>query len=278
MTLIAYLFLRLRPAKNVVRYMCKKSRFRLPFQKEHGKRVSALLKSERQHLYHIYWSMGTQLNCKKSLLVICKILRLFVNTFSGVDKYSLPNREYLMQPIQIKLSKKQKTFPWFYSAFSKSKLNFEHFQKKMTLITYLFLILRPAKNVVRYLCKKSRFRLPFQKEHAKRVSALLKSERQNLYHIYWSFGKQLNCKKSLLMIWKILRPFVKILNSVDKYSLPNREYLTQPIHIKLSQKQKTFPWLFSAFSKSKLNFEHFQKKDDPHSVFISEAPVCEKCG
>ena len=50
----------------------------------------------------------------------------------------------------------------------------------------------------------------------------------------------------------------------------------QPIQIKLSQKQKTFPGLFSAFSKSKLNFEHFQQKDDPHSAFISEATACEK--
>ena len=150
------------------------------------------------------------------------------------------------------------------------------FKKKMTLIAYLFLIPRTAKNVVRYMCKKSRFRLPFQKEHGKRVSALLKYERQNLYHIYWSMGRQLNGKKSLLVLWKILRRFVNILKSVDKYSLPNSEYLMQPIQIKLSQKQKTFPLFFSAFSKSKLKFEHFRKKDDPHRSFISEATACEK--
>ena len=148
----------------------------------------------------------------------------------------------------------------------------------MTLIAYLFPILRTPTNVVRYMCKKSRFRLPFQKEHGKRVSALLKSERQHLYHIYWSMGRQLNCKKSLLVICKILRLFVNTFSAVDKYSLPNREYLTQPIQIKLSQKQKFFPRFFSAFSKSKLNFEHFQEKDDPHSVFISEATNCEKRG
>ena len=32
--------------------------------------------------------------------------------------------------------------------------------------------------------------------------------------------------------------------------------------MQLSQNQKTFYELFSAFLKSKLNFEHFQKKDD----------------
>ena len=65
---------------------------------------------------------------------------------------------------------------------------------------------------------------------------------------------------------------------VDTYSLPNTDNLTQPIQMQLSQTQKTFTWFFSAFSKSKLNFEHFQKKDDPYSVFISEVAACEKCG
>ena len=81
-------------------------------------------------------------------------------------------------------------------------------------------------------------------------------------------GRQLNCKKSLLVICKILRLFVNTFSAVDKYSLPNREYLTQPIQIQFSEKQKTFPGFFSSFSKSTLNFEHFQKKDDPHSLFI----------
>ena len=148
----------------------------------------------------------------------------------------------------------------------------------MTLIAYLFLRLQPAKNVVRHMCKKSPSRLNFQKEHAKRVSALLKSERHHLYHIHWSMGKQLNCKKSLLVICEILRLFVNILSAVDKYWLSKREYLMQPIQIKLSQKQKTFLWLFSAFAKSNLKFDDFQKKDHPHSLFISEATACEKRG
>ena len=53
MTLIADLFLKLRTPENVVRYMSKKSRFKGPFDREHGKRVQTLLQSERQHRYHI---------------------------------------------------------------------------------------------------------------------------------------------------------------------------------------------------------------------------------
>ena len=64
------------------------------------------------------------------MLVLCKILRLFVNTLTADDKYSLLNIENLTQPIQILLSQIQKTFSLFLSAFLKSILNFAHFQKK----------------------------------------------------------------------------------------------------------------------------------------------------
>ena len=72
--------------------------------------------------------------------------------------------------------------------------------------------------------------------------------------------------------------FVSTLSVVDKHSFPNKDNLTQPIQMQLSQKQKTFSEFLSAFSTSRLNFEHFQKKDDPHSLFISEATACEKRG
>ena len=108
--------------------MSKKSRFRRSFNKQHGKRAQTLLKSESQHLYHIYWSLWRQLSWKKFLLVICKILGLFVNTLTADDKYSLLNMDNLVQPIQMQLPKKQKTFSEFFSAFLKRKLNFELFQ------------------------------------------------------------------------------------------------------------------------------------------------------
>ena len=51
----------------------------------------------------------------------------------------------------------------------------------------------------------------------------------------------------------------------EGYYLLNRDNLTQPIPTQLSQKQKAFAQLFLPFSKFTLNFEHFQKRDDPHS-------------
>ena len=53
MTFIADLFPKLRTPKNLVRYMSKKSRFQGPFDRQHGKRVQTLLRSEPQHCYDI---------------------------------------------------------------------------------------------------------------------------------------------------------------------------------------------------------------------------------
>ena len=58
--------------------------------------------------------------------------------------------------------------------------------------------------------------------------------------------------------------FVNTLTADDKYSLLNRDNLTQQIRTQLSQKQKAFSQFFLAFSKYTLNFEDFEKTDDPH--------------
>ena len=54
-----------------------------------------------------------------------------------------------MHTIQMPLSQNQKIFSEFFSAFLESALNFEHFQKKMTLIAYVFPKLPTTKNLLR---------------------------------------------------------------------------------------------------------------------------------
>ena len=117
------------------------------------------------------------------MLVLWKILRLFLKTLTDVDNYCLLYRDNLRQPIQILLSQKQKTFSQFFSVFLKSTLNFEHFQKKMTLITDLFPKLLSPKNVIRWMSVKSCFRGQFHNKHDKRVQRLLKAAQRYLYHI-----------------------------------------------------------------------------------------------
>ena len=45
MTLIADFFPKLRTPENLARYMSKKSRFKEPFDRQHGKRVQSQLQS-----------------------------------------------------------------------------------------------------------------------------------------------------------------------------------------------------------------------------------------
>ena len=67
---------------------------------------------------------------KKSLLVIHKILRLFLNTLTVNDKNYPLNRDTLTLPIHMQLSRKQKTFSQFFFVFLKSIINFWNFDEK----------------------------------------------------------------------------------------------------------------------------------------------------
>ena len=63
------------------------------------------------------------------------------------------------------------------------------------------------------------------------------------------------------MIYKILRLFFNTLTADDKHYLLNRNNLTLPIQMQLSQKQKTFSEFFFGFLKPMLIFKHFPKSD-----------------
>ena len=158
----------------------------------------------------------------------------------------------------------------------KFNLNFQYFEKKITLTAEVLPKLRTQKNLVRSMFKKSRFKGSFEKQHRKCAQTLLKCQGQLLYHIYWSLWRQLTCKKSLLVTCKISRLFPNTLSADGKYFLLNRDNLTQPIQMQVSRKEKTFSQFFSPFLKSTLNFEHFQRKDDSHSWGLSETTDAEK--
>ena len=119
--------------------------FREPFDKQHGKRAQALLKSPSQHVYYIHWSVASQLTWKKSLLLTCKILGLLFNTLAADEKNPVLHRDNLTIPVQMQLSQKENTFSQFLSEFFKSSFNFQHFEKKVTFIAFLFRNLRTPK-------------------------------------------------------------------------------------------------------------------------------------
>ena len=72
-------------------------------------------------------------------------------------------------------------------------------------------------------------------------------------------------KKSLLVIYKMLRLFVKTLSVDEKHYLLTRDNLTQAIEVELSLTQKTFCQFCFAFLETLLNFKYSPKNDDPHS-------------
>ena len=84
--------------------------------------------------------------------MICKILGLFVNTFTANDNYFLLIRDNLARPLEMQLSEKLQT----------------------------------AKDVVRKRSTKYRLRRGLKKRHGNWSQTLLKSEGHHIYHSYSS--------------------------------------------------------------------------------------------
>ena len=102
------------------------------------------------------------------------------------------------------------------------------------------------------------------------ASTLLKSPSHHLYHIHWSLANQMSWKKSLLLRWKTLGLLVNTLAADEKHPVLNRDNLTIPIQMHLSQKQKTLSEFFAAFLKSNWNFERFEQKNYLYRFLIFE--------
>ena len=56
----------------------------------------------------------------------------------------------------------------------------------------------------------------------------------------------------------------------EKYPVLNRDNLTIPIQMQLSEKEKTFSEFLAAFLKANLNFKCFGEEYDPRRFCISE--------
>ena len=89
-----------------------------------------MLKSARHYYYPIFPWIWDKLSWKKSALVRCKILGLFVNTLTAEYTYSRRNMQTFTQLVQTPLSLKQKPFSGLFIALLKSTWNGEHFPKK----------------------------------------------------------------------------------------------------------------------------------------------------
>ena len=136
-----------------------------------------------------FLSLWGKLSRKTSLLIICGISGLFVNTLTADDKYFF-NNENLRQPLQMQLSKKTKLLVNFLIHFSHVHHLLNILEKEITLIADVFPKLQTAKELVKPTSKKCHFRTPFHSQHVKASQTLLESARQKFYHIFSSpWGK-----------------------------------------------------------------------------------------
>ena len=77
-----------------------------------------MLKSARHHYYLLFSSTRGNLSCKKSFLVWCEILRLFVNAWTA-DGWQLFRQQYaeFATTISNVIISDKKDFFWFFIAF-----------------------------------------------------------------------------------------------------------------------------------------------------------------
>ena len=75
---------------------------------------------------------------------------------------------------------------------------------------------------------------------------------------------------SLFLTYQILDLPVNTLAADKKYLVLHRDNLTTPIRVQISEKLKAFCQLFAAFLKSRLNFKHFEYKNNLHRFCIFE--------
>ena len=218
--------------------MSTNSIFRRSFNKQHGRRAQALLKSGIKHLDHLHWSWPGEWSWKKSLLLTCKFLRLLVNTLVADENYPVLNTDNSTIPIQMQVSQKQNPFSQFLAQFLNFRWKFEYFSKKHEHIGFSILEVTDTKNFAREISKKFNFRGPFNKQHRKRANSLLKSTSVNCYHIHYHI--QLSWKKSLLLTCKFLGLLVNTLAADEKNPVLNIDNLTIPSQVQFSPKKKLF--------------------------------------
>ena len=151
-------------------------------------------------------------------------------------------------------------------------------KKKFIVIATLFRKLQIVNDLVRPLSKKHPFRAPFHSQQVKGSQTLVKFAWEHFHHIFSSLWENQTRKLSPLGICYILAVFRNTLTANDKYPVRNGENFTFPIQMQLSLKPEIFSDCFVASLVSTSNFEHFEKKDDRHSYFISEITDYERLG
>ena len=110
----------------------------------------------------------------------------------------------------------------------------------------------------------------FDSEHDNGSQTLLKSARNNFYTTILLIWDRTSRNRLVLVRSEVLGQLVNTLTADYKHSAQNRENLPQQVQTQISQERKTFYRFFIAFLKCALNSVYFEKKDQSHSLSITE--------
>ena len=133
-------------------------------------------------------------------------------------------------------------------------------KKKATLVADVFSKLPTVKDIFTRMFKKERVIAPFYGQHVQRYKTFVESPWEYFYQIFLSLWAKLTWETSLLLIFELLRVFIKTLTAAHKYSLCYIWNLQVPYQMQLSKKLKTFSRFFFPFLKSSSNFQYFGKE------------------
>ena len=110
----------------------------------------------------------------------------------------------------------------------------------------------------------------FDSEHDNESQTLLRSARKSFYTTIALIWERTSRNRLVLVRSEVLGQLVNTLTADYKHSAWNRENLPQQVQTLISKETKTFSGFFIAFLKCTLNLEYFEKKDQSHSLSITE--------
>ena len=110
----------------------------------------------------------------------------------------------------------------------------------------------------------------FESDHDNGSQTLLRSARNNFYTSIVLIWERTSRNRLVLVRYEVWGQLVNTLTSDYKHFAYNREYLTQQVQTQISQEPKTFSQFFIPFLKCTLNLEYFERKDQCHSLSITE--------
>ena len=119
------------------------------------------------------------------------------------------------------------------------------------------------------MSKKPSFMQRFGSQHVNESQTLLRSARNHFHTTIPLIWGRTSRKRLVLVRSEVLGQFVNKINAV--YNLEN---LTQQVQTQISLKLKRFSWFFIALMKFPLNLEYFEKKDQSHSLSITQINNC----